>query len=877
MALRTILVDGPLAMRMRRFQAAEAHALGRQILTIPLMAARLAGGFVVPASEERLLSSIRLALDEGGFEELGKVSDLPGMARAVLKSLNTWWLSGLSLDDQIKSARLADFGLLESRVRKGLPPGALVPPDLVSAAASRVRFGPAIFGPIDIDGIVDIAPVWRPLIAALTRLCPIRWIGTEHSQRNWFDGESVARDPIAVQRPVAEVCADPRCEAMEALRWARALLSGGGIRASEIAITAAQPTVWDDHFLVLAREAGLQLHFTHGIPALATREGQACSALADILLKGLSQERVRRLLRRLPKTPARDAIPDDWVAKLPRGAALTSLENWRYALELGRAHRKDGERAEKGLLDVLSELSKGTDAAESSGLLLLRGNSLALWQQALRQAPARAVDLSLQSLRVADGLDPGNSIVWAPARHLAALPRRHTRMLGLTGRSWPRAEDEDPLLPGHLLERRRLRPVSIAEEDRRHFEIIAEQCETLSLSRAQRSATGTLQAASALWPAESTVLGRNRIPEHAFSESDRLFARPADAGKNPQVRSSRASWRNWQDGEHHTQHDGAIRPNHPAIDVALSEVQSSTSLQRLLCDPLGYVWEYALGWSGVRLETEPLSLDQRAFGELVHGLISGVITDLSTRGSIGNSTGVDITNALERQVGILKHWWPLLRAVPPGLLWLHTLEEARKRAFRGLVDRPVGCNSVSWSEIAFGDAKEGTKGPWFNSLPVQIGQSGLVLRGRLDRLDIEGSTGIASITDYKSGAAPAKASVVVFGQGAELQRVFYALAVRALLPEARRVVSCLTYLANEPAASFEISDEDLDKALSAAAGYTAAAADILRGGLVAPGRPKSFFDQLTLALPADNDAYRKTKQRVFAQANASLDRLWSSV
>lgn len=122
MTLRTVLVDGPLAMRMRRFQAAEAHALGCQILTIPLMAARLAGGFVVPASEESLLSSIRAALDEDGFEELGKVSDLPGMARAVLKSLNTWWLSGLSVHDQMKGARLADFGLLECRVRKGLPP-----------------------------------------------------------------------------------------------------------------------------------------------------------------------------------------------------------------------------------------------------------------------------------------------------------------------------------------------------------------------------------------------------------------------------------------------------------------------------------------------------------------------------------------------------------------------------------------------------------------------------------------------------------------------------------------------------------------------------------------------------------------------------------
>jgi hypothetical protein len=59
-----------------------------------------------------------------------------------------------------------------------------------------------------------------------------------------------------------------------------------GIPPSEIAITTASPTAWDDTFLVLAREAGLPLHFSHGIPALATREGQTCVALADILLRG---------------------------------------------------------------------------------------------------------------------------------------------------------------------------------------------------------------------------------------------------------------------------------------------------------------------------------------------------------------------------------------------------------------------------------------------------------------------------------------------------------------------------------------------------------------------------------------------------------------
>lgn len=64
----------------------------------------------------------------------------------------------------------------------------------------------------------------------------------------------------------ADVCADPRSEVREALRWARAQIAEGGMPPEELAITAASPTTWDDTFLVLAREARLPLHFSHGVP-----------------------------------------------------------------------------------------------------------------------------------------------------------------------------------------------------------------------------------------------------------------------------------------------------------------------------------------------------------------------------------------------------------------------------------------------------------------------------------------------------------------------------------------------------------------------------------------------------------------------------------
>jgi type VI protein secretion system component VasF len=84
------------------------------------------------------------------------------------------------------------------------------------------------------------------------------------------------------------------------------------------------------------------------------------------------------------------------------------------------------------LLPVLSLLARGSEAAQEAGETLLAGLSRELWRQALRLAPAEALAMSLQGLRVPDTTDPNNNIVWGPAAHLAAAPRSVVRLLGLT-------------------------------------------------------------------------------------------------------------------------------------------------------------------------------------------------------------------------------------------------------------------------------------------------------------------------------------------------------------------------------------------------------------------------------------------------------------
>jgi hypothetical protein len=85
------------ALRMQRAAAARAHIIGREILSLPQLASRLAGGFLRVAGPEQLYPAIRGALARGRFAELDAVRDLPGTSRAVARSLQAVWKADLKL------------------------------------------------------------------------------------------------------------------------------------------------------------------------------------------------------------------------------------------------------------------------------------------------------------------------------------------------------------------------------------------------------------------------------------------------------------------------------------------------------------------------------------------------------------------------------------------------------------------------------------------------------------------------------------------------------------------------------------------------------------------------------------------------------------
>lgn len=880
MKRRVIIVDGPLALGMRRFWAAKANEVGSDILTLPLLAARLAGGFRRAADREMLSAAVAAALRGDGYLQIDKVKDLPGMVRAATQTLERAWDSDLDLTALAStSERLADLALLEHRASEALPYGAMLPRPLRNAAVERVRFAAALFGSISLEGLVDVAPVWRPLLVALSAHLEVSWSAPAKLGQDWSPGQvsvATAESPKVIR---GELSADPRAEVVEALRWARQLLSRG-VSASDIAITAASTQTWDEHMLVLAGHAELPIHFSHGLPALGSWEEQSCAALADVLGNGISQERLRRLLAHSSSTKAA-AVPADWAAGLPRKAGLFNVDQWRRALCYARDHRSDPGAAERTLLPLLDALAPGLANAEQAGKAFLGGASLGLWRDALRNAPAAAVALSLDSLRIRDSRHPANSVVWCPASHLIGTPRRWMRLLGVAGRSWPRSDAEDPILPDHVLPRRRLVPISTAERDRLYFELLVSRpAEEIVLSRSRRSTEGALQSASALWPATLPVriCTRSRIPEHAFSETDRLLARAVEAGRSERIKAASSCWRDWN-REDATAHDGTVRPGHPAVRRAVTRLHSATSLKLMVRDPLGFLWKYALDMRPVALSEVPLALDHLAFGELVHELLARTINALEPAPGFVRASSDEIELALAAAVNHVFRQWPLERPVPPALLWNHSLEEAARRSLRGLtIDTSFKKDTASWSEVSFGlpSADEGTQSPWPSGGEIFVGSSKLKLTGRIDRVDIAAGGRGVRISDYKTGATPRRPDKVVLDRGKELQRVLYAIAVKQLVPDTSQIVSRLIYLdgASPPLA---LSRDALEAAADDVARFLDKACELLERGHACPGpAAREPYNDMRLALPAELDAYLARKAKAFGILARDLDQLWST-
>lgn len=880
---QTYVAHGRLAAREIRLDAARNRRHGVQVMAFEQLAARLAGGFVQAIDTEALREAIQQALPDTDLGELDGIKGLPGMVGAAADTLYKVWRAGIDLSAKAGDhPRLAAMAALERAVLECLPSSMRRPVDLATQARARLDHAPALFGEIDIVGLSELSPCWRDLLLELANMLPVRWNAGPRSVPAWLEDSAVQllRSSPSTPQIQSISAASAYHETVEALRWARELIASGTATPSEIAITAAAPAVYDDEFMALRADANLDLHFVHSIRVVTTRDGQAAAALADVLVRGLSRSRLRRLGTLLAGSPGPfQTLPEGWHRIMPAEAPMTTQDSWQRLLRGLRAeHWPDGTDHSASLRSIVESLSRGTAEADDVGRTFLSGAALRIWKKALVAGNAAAIDVTIDALRQEDACEACVSVAWMPASALAASPRRFVRLLGLTSAGWPRRISEDRLLSDHIVPTDELDPLPVTAADRRDFEtILCTTVDQVVLSRARRGSEGRLLGRSPLLrgqPAE-TYVRRNRRPAHAMSETDRLMARPDDFRACEQARSAISCWNDWQRPAV-TPHDGMVRANHSAIVAALDRVQSANSLAKLLRNPLGFTWIYALGVKAPESADEALVLDPRQTGNLLHETLDHAVRLLEGAGTLASARPDQLASAIAEAARIVSERWQAEQAVPPRVVWQRTVADAQEIALSALQHpEPPLHGQRCFTEVPFGGQSAKSEGdiPWDPTRSVEIADTGFRISGYIDRLDLSADGTEARVLDYKSGKLPP--TEVVLQGGKELQRCLYAYAVKALFGGELSIDAVLLY----PRDSVARHLEEADAVLEELAGYLRAArANLLTGrALIGPDNGGDR-DDLAFALPANaGNGYCQRKLEPVLDALGDAALVWEAV
>ncbi len=875
----TFVISDRISERRVRDELAQAGSSGHGVLTFAQLASRLAGGFARPVSSVEIRSALREPPIDS-LSSLRKIAELPGFARAAARTLGAAWLANIDLAANAATfgERWAELAELEAHVRLALTAGAHLPRELVALALKRVELAPTLLGDLTLERLDTVPPLYRELLGAVSERVAVRWRTPLLMPPAWLPAAVQFQvEPRLSPRLRVFSCADPEHETLEALRWARLRLSEG-YAPSELAITAVNVAAYDDSLRAVATSAGLPVHAVHGQPALSTPQGQALAALADLLVRGLEQSRLRRFVSAAQSADVEPlaALPDDWCAELQPDAALLSVAQWRRALQPMAAR----EPQQAAIIERLTaDATGGIERAQVVGERWLRGAALELWRRALADGPVGVIEQSLGRLRVDDGVDPAGAVLWGSASALLGWPRPRLRMLGLSARSWPRrGGDDDPLLPQRLLPGKKLRERSNARIDTEMFDALLASTEAeVSVSWPRRGDDGRRQTPSPLLhklaSAENIELRPGDGATHAVTEADRRAARPAELERDPSLRRARDAYRNARSPEL-SAHDGLVRAEHPAILRSLARRHSATSLKLLLRNPHAFVARYALGWQQPSPQQELLKLEPVDRGSLLHDLLEAAVDRLSDetgRLSTDPSTVNAVLTAVSAEVGAA---WAAQRPVPPPALWAAELATIRSWAVAALI-YPLESfpTQRSYAEVRFGDPAVADAapltGPWDSSATVILPGTDLRLRGVIDRLDLDPVGKRVRVVDYKSGQ-PAKEDNGV-SDGKELQRAIYTAAVRALLGPDYEVEALLLHPRQEVVLPLHEPDAQLQQLSQ----LVLAGVKLLKDGKVLAGPDlDSGYDETVLAYPAYGaGTYLATKQRALARERAPLEEL----
>ena len=262
-------------------------------------------------------------------------------------------------------------------------------------------------------------------------------------------------------------------------------------------------------------------------------------------------------------------------------------------------------------------------------------------------------------------------------------------------------------------------------------------------------------------------------------------------------------------------------------------------------------------------------------GDLVHQALDLALLKLEAAGGLARSGEDQIRAAVAEAAHQVAGVWESQRAVPPGVIWKRTLDEARELAVSALVfgdeDLP---DAKAYGEVPFGGSRprSDAQTPWNPETIVEIPGAGFRINGYIDRLDISSDGKRALVRDYKTGKLP-KEDICLDG-GKELQRCLYAFAVKALLGDDVSISASLLF----PREKTDLQLEDPEATLVEITGYLKTARASLSAGkaLIGPDTGGSY-DDLAFALPANASAtYCKRKLPLATEILGEAANVWEA-
>jgi len=187
-----------------------------------------------------------------------------------------------------------------------------------------------------LERVTSVAPVWRPMLHALSQVTDLSWHdpGTlDTGMVPWADHRRAAGGSLHAGHRFLR---GPSRRSRRSPALGRELLATGGDGPWRDRRSVLQPRNRGTSIsAVLAASAELPIHFSHGVIALWSREGQACRCARRRASERSQPRSVRPPLRpRGRRQPCPGGIASDWAVGLrPPGLGSSAVEQWHQALD----------------------------------------------------------------------------------------------------------------------------------------------------------------------------------------------------------------------------------------------------------------------------------------------------------------------------------------------------------------------------------------------------------------------------------------------------------------------------------------------------------------------------------------------------------------